>query len=1370
MTSTSNVPKNVMAMRPRSVYDSVGVPFYIFAPDYRNTSGGIRILHYFCHILNELGEEAYLVNAVETSPKLRTPILTYERMREHFLAGKNPITVYPEVVDTNPFSTPLIMRWLLNVPGHLGKPVQFEDKDIICYYEPWCLPEDMDGQFLHVDPLNYAVFNNLDNPDDHDRTFECVYANKYYIQGDPIKEEHQGLTSLGQEIKRTPEEIASILRKAKVLYVYEPSGIINEAQACGCPVLLVRTAYWPLPADDSHHQLPGVAVYGEPGAYEKASQEQDLVIKNHTTLRDDSWTTTKAFIETVYSVHQDYVEKGKPIINEVQALWQASIEDRAELIDAFEQYYTSCGLFRGTMPGGHVQDAENWYDNGQLIRQVQIIQEQTGVTTLNIALSLLDKRDSTFSTNEERELFLLQACMANFESLKDGDIGVLTRAGEVELHEVMITLKSDRFELKRNLASELSQQIYEWQVNADYRRWMKAHSPQEIDIQLHAERMMQWAEPSCFHIVMFLFDGEEELLADTIDSLGQQFYKKWKLTVFADSPCPAPIFEELDSLQWIQFPGGVEPYAYLNQVIAEQVSTEWIWFVPAGTQFEPHAFLHFGDYIDRFQHKLAFYCDDDLFSVDGVQHSPRFKPEFNLDLLRSSDYIGPLLCHSDLFIAVGGLSPAPGYENMDLALKVVERVGTPSIAHISDLLVHLPECVKNYQSQTIMMEVVQNHLNRLGTAATVEPGMLPEAVRVLYQWQEKPLVSIVIPTKDRLEMLRPCVESVLNKTDYPNYEILIVNNQSQDPDTLAYFDDVQHKYGDKVSVIDYPHEFNYAAISNMASREVRGDYLLFLNNDTEALRPNWLDNMMHHAQRPEVGIVGARLVYPEKGIVQHVGTILGLTDISGHPYVEGLDINEPGYMGRALIEQNYSAVTGACMLIRKSLYEEVGGMNEVDLAVLFNDIDLCLKVGQTGHLVVWTPYATLVHHHSISIKGENLQFKRAGQARNERIYMLSHWQEIISNDPAYSPHLSLANTNIRIESDMPINWDKNFHDRTRVMALPLMGGSGEYRVVTPLDALSYAGIAQCEYYRYKHNITRSLRIPEYARLAPDVVVFHAAVNDNQLLQIEEVKGFLPEIKCIYTIDDLLTNVPEYSPAYKSTKQYFSNAKQRLRRALAACDALIVSTQPLADLCEDMIDEIHVVPNRLTVQKWGNLSPAINEGEKPRIGWAGAQQHKGDLAIIAEVVKATADKVDWIFMGMCAEEIEPYIKELHDFVDIEAYPEKLASLALDLAIAPLEVNEFNEAKSNLRLLEYGIMGWPVICTDIYPYQTNNAPVTRVKNTKQDWLDAIEHALAHPEERKLAGEQLKAWVLEHYILEDHLDEWVDALGVDILPHRQ
>jgi hypothetical protein len=232
------------------------------------------------------------------------------------------------------------------------------------------------------------------------------------------------------------------------------------------------------------------------------------------------------------------------------------------------------------------------------------------------------------------------------------------------------------------------------------------------------------------------------------------------------------------------------------------------------------------------------------------------------------------------------------------------------------------------------------------------------------------------------------------------------------------------------------------------------------------------------------------------------------------------------------------------------------------------------------------------------------------------------------------------------------------------------------------------------------------------------------------------------------------------PSNPFSKTIYKDIKKRIRKCLSLADRLVVTTEPLAQELRGMVDDIVVVPNYIDDEVWGGLESERNISVRPRVGWAGAQQHMGDLQLLEEVVRETASEVDWVFFGMCPDFLEPYAKEIHDPVQFELYPEKLAELNLDLAVAPLERNKFNESKSNLRLLEYGILGWPVIASDIDPYQ--NAPVCRVTNQARAWINAIRERIADLDATHREGDMLRNWVREKWMLQDHTGVWLDALN--------
>jgi hypothetical protein len=320
----------------------------------------------------------------------------------------------------------------------------------------------------------------------------------------------------------------------------------------------------------------------------------------------------------------------------------------------------------------------------------------------------------------------------------------------------------------------------------------------------------------------------------------------------------------------------------------------------------------------------------------------------------------------------------------------------------------------------------------------------------------------------------------------------------------------------------------------------------------------------------------------------------------------------------------------------------------------------------------------------------------------------------------------------------------------------------EYRNLGPLRSLHAQGRVQyASVCQPRKDFDRAPTPVELQRLAPDTLVMDSPVDNTRCLALLCYPRYNPDIFRIYTLDDLITNIPPDNP--NSLNLQANVMKERLPLGLKACHRMIVNTEPLAEAYRNLIDDICLLPNTLEWGKWGQWQSKRGRGNKPRVGWAGAQQHAADLRFALDVVKATCKEVDWVFFGMMPEGAQAYVAEFHDFHhNFGTYPEKLASLDLDLAIAPLQYHPFNEAKSNLRLLEYGILGWPVICTDIFPYQTNNPPVTRLPNDTSRWIAAIRERIAEPEALAREGDALREWVKRHYLLENRLDEWFSAFS--------
>jgi len=875
------------------------------------------------------------------------------------------------------------------------------------------------------------------------------------------------------------------------------------------------------------------------------------------------------------------------------------------------------------------------------------------------------------------------------------------------------------------------------------------------------ERVRQWGCMPKLALGMILPPGGEQHLALTLRSLGSQIAGDWVLHIVAGSEGPAVLATE-PRIVWHHETR--PPAAALTAHLAAS-GADFVALIDAGDQLAPRALFCVADAFIRHPEWQALYTDEARIDPNGVLSGPHFKPDFNIDLMRSLPYVGALLAvRREVFGAIGGFDVAwEGTEEYDLALRLAERVGSRGFGHVADALYHRLTVSGRTQRPVEaicadMTKIVQAHLDRQGIAATAEQGMPAHTCRVRYHHEgPDPLVSIIIPTKNQLAMLKRCVETVLKLTEYENYEVIVVDNGSNEADACAYLQAIEDKYADigsRIRVLRDPGPFNFSALNNRAVREsAQGEYLCLLNNDAAPLDGAWLGEMMALARRPDIGVVGAKLTYPD-GRLQHGGVVLGVGwgSPADHPY-NGEPGNAIGYWGRLLVPQEFSAVTAACCVTRRAVWDQLGGFDEESFAVCYNDVDYCLRVQEAGFLVAWTPFARLLHDTSVSQRA-NVEKKaieeRAARFAREKLAMFRKWMPKIAFDPAYNRNLSSFGLGFAVETESPQTWDPEFRPRERVLVYPAdREGCGEYRIIAPSRALLKSGQV------HTYETMRLMTPPEIARMAPDSVVFQRQLEPGQIEVIEWVKSTSKALR-VFELDDLITNLPPKSAHRASIAP---DIAQRIKQALALCDRFVVSTEPMARAYGKFCDEVVVVPNRLEKSRWLGLAGGRRPGGKPRVGWAGAIGHLGDLGIIAQVVEATAKEVDWVFFGMCPDALRPFVVEFHPWAQLHDYAAKLASLDLDLAVAPLEYHPFNEAKSNLRLLEYGVLGYPVVCTDILPYQ-GTLPVVRVANKHRDWVRAIRDMVADRDACRRIGESLREAVIRDWMLEDHLDEWKRA----------
>lgn len=892
-----------------------------------------------------------------------------------------------------------------------------------------------------------------------------------------------------------------------------------------------------------------------------------------------------------------------------------------------------------------------------------------------------------------------------------------------------------------------------------YALWQIGHGYRDPDLRWFAQRMDTWPAPAAFHLGVICRAGHEDALGNNIKSLSQQFHKGWRMTVVAETPAPAAL-AQLPQFAWLTCAAD-DAIARLNRALAEG-GGDWVGMVEAGDRLPPHATFAIADALTRHPEWRMLFSDEDRLGADGERHTPYFKKDFDLDLLRAAPFSlgGLLLLERGLFAELGGYGvEAEGLENWDLALRACERLADAQVGHLADVLYHRHESGGHNRRAAddtwrAARASLESHLGRLDLPAEIEDGLLPGSFRIRYRVRGEPLVSIIVPTKNQVDLLRACLTSLIEGTGYSHCEVLVVDNGSDDAETLAYLQSLRDLGTDSLKVLSCPGPFNFSAMNNLAARQARGEYLLLLNNDTQVLHEDWLEEMLGYAQRPDVGAVGARLLYPD-GTIQHAGAILGLGGMGSNHVFRQAAADDPGYYGRLRLPQGYSALTAACLLTRKSHYQAVGGLDEDMFQVNFNDVDYCLKLRDRGLKVVWTPHATLRHEESVSQAAPDVE-RLDAEEKYKRKYreveaVVAKWPRWFAADPAYNRNLSLI-LPFQPEPTPALTWDPEWRPAPRVLSIHADAmGCGEYRIIAPMRALTGAGrVMGWDAAGYFHP-------REYGRMDPDAIVFQRQLEWGQIEFMQRIARISKAFR-VYELDDLITNIPIMS----SQKKLFVEQKdvnKRFRKAASLCHRFVVSTDYLAEAFKGYCDEIVVVPNYLERARWDGFAPKRRGGARARVGWAGSATHAGDLRLIVDVVKATADEVDWIFFGMCPDPIRPLVKEFHEPVKLEDYAAKLASLDLDLAIAPLEDIPFNHGKSHLRLLEYGVMGYPVVCSDITPYR-GDYPVTRVPPKFKAWVETIRALVADRDELARRGDALRQHVQRHWMLEDHLDVWLKA----------
>lgn len=548
--------------------------------------------------------------------------------------------------------------------------------------------------------------------------------------------------------------------------------------------------------------------------------------------------------------------------------------------------------------------------------------------------------------------------------------------------------------------------------HADYRHWVRAFdSPTMKDLDVLRQGRPGVPEVP-FSVLLRVGTDQHVAFQRTVASLRAQTHTAWALELqdVPNDQTTAPVLDQLLGL-------GLGAHRLPHD-------PEFVVLLEAGDQLAPYALSLTAAAVDRSGPDIV-YADCDWIAGGERRVAPWFKPDFNLELLFELNYLSGFLAVRRTVLDAVPDAQSRGSDSHDAVLRLVEATSRDRVLHLPHVLCHRlapPGAAAGALLEPALAPApeegaVRAHLRRAGVPADVESVGSPYP-RLRVRWKlpaSPPAVTVVIPTRDGVELLRRCVDGLLHRTSYPDLQIIVADNDSTDPASLSYLDELRDH--PSVQVMAAPGPFNYSAINNRAVELVRTPLLLLLNNDIDVIHHDWLTEMVALACWDDVGVVGAKLLYADE-TVQHAGVVLGLRPSPGIPGVAGHPLKlagrtEPGYFGRLLHTQEVSAVTGACLLTHTDLWGDLGGLDEEHLPVAFNDIDYCLRVRADGRRVVWTPLAELYHLESVS-RGEDNEGSNAERFQRECTWMHGRWNGLLDLDPFYSPNLSLDRTDLTL--------------------------------------------------------------------------------------------------------------------------------------------------------------------------------------------------------------------------------------------------------------------------------------------------------------------------------------------------------------------
>lgn len=877
---------------------------------------------------------------------------------------------------------------------------------------------------------------------------------------------------------------------------------------------------------------------------------------------------------------------------------------------------------------------------------------------------------------------------------------------------------------------EITQAAGERMASGDRRghlSWLRERCPDRRQLELMTQQLAESHVPGIAVVVQVTGD-DCAALGRTLDSLRQSLYAPSQVWVMGGEPVAAA------GIQWLSCEA-VSPAATVNEVV-RQTPCEWLLLVQAGVEFSTSGLLMIALALTRTPESCrAVYADEAVRLENGVVEVV-LRPDLNLDLLLSypGSHSKHWLYRRESLLQLDGfaVNSATAYE-LEYQLRLIMQDGLAGIRHVSEPLLIADAARAGAHADE--SAVIAAHLRQRGypTAQALPLAHAPGRYRIDYQHVRRPSVSILIYLEGELLRLQRCLEILLAQTAYDDYEVVLIEPGRADASLVQWLDMVAQIDHQRFQVLRFMPGQSRAAMCNAAAEDARGEYLVWFDAGVGVLEKDWLQALLNHAQRPEVGAVGGKL-QTGVGAVYGAGLVLGLGGTVGSAF-EGASHHDGGYMGRLGLDHNCAVLAQECLMLRRQVFLEQGGFEVESLLTPWITLDLCLRLQEAGYLNVWTPYARLLID----------PFSSDAASAEEEEALYARWLPRLSCDSSYNANFALhSGVGFRLQSNA-LSWRPLQGIAPTVLVMNVNRDEGiQSRLTEPLHALSKAGLVGGAV------TTELLPLVEIERYAPTSIVLQHQLDDACLRTLRHLRAFSDVFK-VYDLSG-------YLPELESVDDFAQDEwVRRLGGTLMHVDRVVVASPALAQMLKGAHEDIRVIESGLP-DSWAKLAGERRTAERPRLGW----QVTKDSELLSEVVPALAHEVDWIVLGDCPASLRPFVAEQHPAPPPQHLGQTLAALNLDLALVPMEDTLVNACCADLRVLQHAACAHPVICSRVPGLVGGEClPLTRVGNDSLEWLRAIKLHLDDREASAALGDALQQSVRANWLYCGlHLEAWREA----------